>query len=218
MGFRLILMPTASLAAGTKHGVLRYWALPFNVNEERLWFQNKWICNFTIRAINYISNQWQEHRWIQRHQDPPSVRHNDFLKPMIKFSEICKRLLCMAIFTNENHWRTTKGGGHTFQPSTPEAGAGGYLWVAASLIYRGSSRPARALGQDPLSTKKRESVKGVVSTVSWALPNSYALKQVTKADELIRTSVMVRMSQVLNRITTYPGLSFAIPSSPLCLN
>lgn len=40
---------------------------------------------------------------FRRHQDPPSVRHNDFLKPMIKFSEICKRPLCMAIFTNENH-------------------------------------------------------------------------------------------------------------------
>lgn len=38
---------------------------------------------------------------FRRHQVPPSVRHNGFLKPMIRFSEICKHLLGMAILKNE---------------------------------------------------------------------------------------------------------------------
>jgi hypothetical protein len=39
---------------------------------------------------------------------------------------------------------------HTFNPSTPEAKAGGFSEFEASLVYRVSSRTARAIQRNPV--------------------------------------------------------------------
>jgi hypothetical protein len=48
---------------------------------------------------------------------------------------------------------------HAFSPSTREAEAGGFLEFEASLVYKVSSRTARAIQRNPVSKnqkKKRE--------------------------------------------------------------
>jgi hypothetical protein len=45
---------------------------------------------------------------------------------------------------------------HTFNPSTWEAEAGGFLKFKASLVYRVSSRRARATQRNPVSKNQRE--------------------------------------------------------------
>jgi hypothetical protein len=45
---------------------------------------------------------------------------------------------------------------HTFNPSTWEAEAGGSLEFEASLVYRVSSRTARATQKNPVSKKKKK--------------------------------------------------------------
>jgi hypothetical protein len=44
---------------------------------------------------------------------------------------------------------------YAFNPSTWEAEAGGFLKVEASLVYRVSSRTARATQRNPVSRKKK---------------------------------------------------------------
>jgi len=44
---------------------------------------------------------------------------------------------------------------HTFNPSTWEAEAGGFLSSEASLVYRVNSRTARATQRNPVSKKKK---------------------------------------------------------------
>jgi hypothetical protein len=46
-------------------------------------------------------------------------------------------------------------GAHTFNPSTREAEAGGSPETEASLVYRVSSRVARATQRNPASKKKQ---------------------------------------------------------------
>jgi hypothetical protein len=45
-------------------------------------------------------------------------------------------------------------GVHAFNPSTWEAEAGGFLKFKASLVYRVSSRTARATQRNPVSKKR----------------------------------------------------------------
>jgi hypothetical protein len=45
---------------------------------------------------------------------------------------------------------------HAFNPSTWEAEAGGFLSSEASLVYRVSSRTARAIQRTPVSKKKKK--------------------------------------------------------------
>jgi hypothetical protein len=44
---------------------------------------------------------------------------------------------------------------HAFNPSTQEAEAGGFLEFEASLVYRVSSRTARAIQRNPVLKKKK---------------------------------------------------------------
>jgi hypothetical protein len=44
---------------------------------------------------------------------------------------------------------------HTFNPSTWEAEAGGFFEFKASLVYRVSSRTARATQRNPVSKKRK---------------------------------------------------------------
>jgi hypothetical protein len=46
--------------------------------------------------------------------------------------------------------------GHAFDPSTREAEAGGYLSFEASLVYKVSSRTARAIQRNPVSKKQKQ--------------------------------------------------------------
>jgi hypothetical protein len=46
---------------------------------------------------------------------------------------------------------------HAFNPSTQEAEAGGFLEFEASLVYRVSSRTARATQKNPFSENKQKS-------------------------------------------------------------
>jgi hypothetical protein len=48
---------------------------------------------------------------------------------------------------------------HTFNPSTWEAEAGGFLEFKASLVYRVSSRTARATRRNPVSKGKKKTLK-----------------------------------------------------------
>jgi hypothetical protein len=45
---------------------------------------------------------------------------------------------------------------HAFNPSTQEAEAGGFLEFEASLVYRVSSRTARAIQRNPVLKKKKK--------------------------------------------------------------
>jgi hypothetical protein len=45
---------------------------------------------------------------------------------------------------------------HTFNPSTREAEAGGSLEFKASLVYKVSSRTARATQRNPVSNKTKQ--------------------------------------------------------------
>jgi hypothetical protein len=45
---------------------------------------------------------------------------------------------------------------HAFNPSTREAEAGGFLSKRASLVYRVSSRTARATQRNPVSENQKE--------------------------------------------------------------
>jgi hypothetical protein len=49
---------------------------------------------------------------------------------------------------------------HAFNPSTPEAEAGGFL-SEASLVYKVSSRTARAMQRNPASKKKKQKPKNL---------------------------------------------------------
>jgi hypothetical protein len=46
---------------------------------------------------------------------------------------------------------------HASNPSTWEAGAGGYLEFEASLVYRASSRTVMATLRNPIQKKKKKS-------------------------------------------------------------
>jgi hypothetical protein len=48
---------------------------------------------------------------------------------------------------------------HTFNPSTWEAEAGGSLEFEASLVYKVSSRTARAIQRNPVSKKTKKKKK-----------------------------------------------------------
>jgi hypothetical protein len=48
---------------------------------------------------------------------------------------------------------------HAFNPSTWEAEAGGFPEFKASLVYRVSSRTARAIQKNPVSKKKKKKKK-----------------------------------------------------------
>jgi hypothetical protein len=48
---------------------------------------------------------------------------------------------------------------HAFNPSTREAEAGGFLKFEASLVYRVSSRTARAMQRNPVSKKTNKQQK-----------------------------------------------------------
>jgi hypothetical protein len=48
---------------------------------------------------------------------------------------------------------------HAFNPSTREAEAGGYLEFEASLVYRVSSKTARATQKNPVSKNKNKNKK-----------------------------------------------------------
>jgi hypothetical protein len=45
---------------------------------------------------------------------------------------------------------------HAFKPSTREAEAGGFLEFEASLVYKVSSRTARATQRNPVSKNKKQ--------------------------------------------------------------
>jgi hypothetical protein len=45
---------------------------------------------------------------------------------------------------------------HTFNPSTPEVKAGGYLEFETNLVYKVSSRTARATQRNPVSKNKKK--------------------------------------------------------------
>jgi hypothetical protein len=49
---------------------------------------------------------------------------------------------------------------HAFNPSTWEAEAGGSFEFEANLVYKVSSRTARAIQRDPVSRKKKK--KGIL--------------------------------------------------------
>ena len=55
---------------------------------------------------------------------------------------------------------------HAFNPSTREAEAGGFLSSRPSLVYKVSSRTARATQRNPVSKKKKKSKL----ELSWELP------------------------------------------------
>jgi hypothetical protein len=48
---------------------------------------------------------------------------------------------------------------HAFNPSTREAEAGGFLSSEASLVYKVSSRTARAIQRNPVSKKPKKQKK-----------------------------------------------------------
>ena len=53
---------------------------------------------------------------------------------------------------------------HTFNPSICEAEAGGFLEIEASLVYRVSSRAARAIQRNPLSKNQPNKI----SALDWS--------------------------------------------------
>jgi hypothetical protein len=52
---------------------------------------------------------------------------------------------------------------HAFNPSTWEAEAGGFLEFEASLVYRVSSRTAKATQRNPVSKKAKKKKKFIYS-------------------------------------------------------
>jgi hypothetical protein len=47
---------------------------------------------------------------------------------------------------------------HPFNPSTLEVEAGGFLSSEANLVYKVSSRTARAIQRNPVSKKKKKKI------------------------------------------------------------
>jgi hypothetical protein len=56
---------------------------------------------------------------------------------------------------------------HTFNPSTPEAKAGGFLEFEVSLVYKVSSRTARAIQRNPVSKKQNKTKNKQTNKSQW---------------------------------------------------
>jgi hypothetical protein len=59
---------------------------------------------------------------------------------------------------------------HAFNPSTREAEAGGSLEFEASLVYKVSSRTARAIQRNPVSKNQKQKNKNKQTNKTTVLP------------------------------------------------
>jgi hypothetical protein len=72
---------------------------------------------------------------------------------------------------------------HAFNPSTQEEEAGGFISeFEASLVYKVSSRTARAIQKNPVSKNKKQNKK----RVALVMVSLYSSKTLTKTPQKIR--------------------------------
>ena len=83
---------------------------------------------------------------------------------------------------------------HAFNPSTPEAEAGGFLISEASLGYRVSSRTAKAIQRNPISKNQNQPNNNNYNTLSLRINQTLGPRLVRPA--LTQPSVSIYLGAV----------------------
>jgi hypothetical protein len=82
-------------------------------------------------------------------------------------------------------------GGATFSPSTQEAETDRSLEFEASLVYRASSRTARATQRSPVLIKNKQHSTGCSSQVPGLVPSTHS-RQLTPVPDIVPSSGLCR--------------------------